>query len=103
MQTFRHAPGRCGLLAINAALGVAVLFVTFSIQADAQQNAGRAPGDYTMVAGKVQGVSEAAIYIIDAKNQEMVALRWDQSAHKLEPIGYRDLAQDTKRALRGGR
>jgi len=91
-----------GLIAINLAL-VAILAVLTVLPEGAEaQNTRRARGDYTMVAGEVQGMSEAAIYIVDSNNSEMVALRWDQSRKSLAPIGFRDLAADA-RAARGGR
>ena len=84
-----------GLLALNAALIAAMAVVTLAPVADAQ--ARRARGEYTMVAGQVQGMTEAAIYIIDSNNAELVAVRWDQSRQQLAPIGFRDLNADSKR------
>jgi len=90
-----------GLLMLNAVLVVCLAAVTFSSSVDAQQEGvRRAPGDYTMVDGEVQGQTAAAIYIVDSTNQEVVAVFWDQSRHRLQPIGYRDLAADAK--LGGG-
>ncbi len=90
-----------GLIAINLAL-VAILAVITLLPTDAEAQQRRARGDYTMVAGEVQGLTEAAIYIVDSNNSEMVALRWDNSRRSLAPIGFRDLAADS-RAARGGR
>lgn len=93
-----------GLLMLNAVLVVCLALVTFSSSVTAQQQAAqRAPGDYTMVDGEVQGQTAAAIYIVDATNQEVVAVFWDQSRHRLQPIGYRDLAADAKLTGRTGR
>jgi len=51
----------------------------------------------------VQGVTESAIYVIDAANQELLALRWNRSNKALSAIGFRDLASDARRANSGGR
>lgn len=82
-----------GLIAINAALLVALAAVTFGPTAEAQR-AGRGRGEYTMVSGRMQGSPEAAIYIIDSSNLELVAVRWNRSRKQLDGIGFRDLADD---------
>ncbi len=94
-----------GLLVLNATLLAALALVTFAPIADAQRNrsVNRARGEYTMVAGQVQGLAEAAIYIIDSNNEELVAVRWDQSRQDLAPIGYRNLALDARGTRGGGR
>ncbi len=56
----------------------------------------RARGEYTMVAGKTNAGSVESIYIIDAANQELVALKWDQSRQHLAGLGYRSLDADSK-------
>lgn len=103
MRTMHNRRGRAGLLALNAGLLLTLLLTTISPLASAQRDASRGPGDYTMVAGQVQGLSESAIYIVDSNNQEMVAVWWDRSTRQLQPIGFRDLAVDGKRAKEGGR
>lgn len=97
-----------GLLGLNAALLGALAFVTFAPDAAAQRGqapagAGRDPGDYTMIAGQVQGQSEDAIYIVDSINREIIAVRWDQSRKTISGIGFRDLAVDAQAAGRTGR
>ncbi len=77
-----------GLIALNIALLVALAFVTFSSGATAQDEAARSRGEYTMVAGRIQGSAEDAIYIIDSSNQEMLALRWDNSRKRLDGLDY---------------
>ena len=52
----------------------------------------RARGDYTVVVGRAAGTS--ALYILDGSNQEMIALRWDNTKQSLMGIGYRSLATD---------
>lgn len=92
-----------GLIALNAVLLAALMTITLAVPADAEQRARRSRGEYTMVAGRVQGVTESAIYVIDAANQEMLALRWNRSNKSLSAIGFRDLAADARRATSGGR
>lgn len=87
-----------GLLALNGALIAALTVVTFAPIAEGQRTPRRARGDYTMVAGQVQGMSEAAIYIIDSNNAELVAVRWDQSRKQLQPVGYRNFDADARSA-----
>jgi hypothetical protein len=75
--------------------------VTIAPLAGAQPASARRPGRYTMVGGRVQGGNTSAIYILDSTNQEMVAVRWDDSRKVLAPIGFRDLTADTQ--VRPGR
>lgn len=82
-----------GLVALNVALALGLALVTLAPSADAQR-AARARGDYTMVAGAINGSTSHAIYIVDGANQEMVALRWNESSKSLDGIGFRDLAAD---------
>lgn len=99
MRRSRYA----GLLALNAALVAALAFVSFSPQADAQSASRRPRGEYTMVAGQVQGISESAIYVVDSTNQEILAMRWDRSRKALGGIGYRNMAVDSGRPEGRGR
>lgn len=75
-------------LAVLAPLGGA------GAQPDASK---RGRGNYTMVGGEYTGGSSNAIFIVDAQNQEMVAVFWSQSKKTLLPLGYRDLAEDARR------
>ena len=88
-----------GLIALNAALLLALGVVTFAPASLAQKggqpaNGARARGEYTMVSGRIVGGSNHAIYIVDANNQEMLSMIWNQSNHGLDVIGYRDLRAD---------
>lgn len=85
-----------GLLAANAALLLLLGAVTLAPTAGAQRAANRAPGDYTMVAGRIQGGSSNAVYIVDSANQEMIAVRWNIGAKSLDGVGYRDLSADAQ-------
>ncbi|MBL0928244.1 MAG: hypothetical protein IBJ11_11435 [Phycisphaerales bacterium] len=100
-----------GLIALNAVLLTALAGVTFIHDASAQprQNppAGASPprsrGEYAMVSGRVQGVPESAIFVVDQSNQEVLALRWDRSTRQVRGIGYRDMKADGARGQQGGR
>lgn len=81
------------LIALNAALVCALAVVTLAPAAEAQRG-GRGRGEYTMVSGRMQGTPEAAIYIIDANNLELVAVKWNRSRKQLDGVGFRDLAAD---------
>jgi hypothetical protein len=59
----------------------------------------RARGEYTMVAGKTSsGGSTDTVYIVDSANQEVVALRWDQTKKILNGVGYRSIQADARGA-----
>lgn len=51
-------------------------------------------GQYTMVTGRMGTGSGDAVYIVDAVNRELVALRWDNSRRALVGVGYRSLDAD---------
>lgn len=90
-----HAPA---LIALNAALLVVLGLVSI---ANAQPGA-RARGNYAMVGGEYLGGGGAnAVYILDAANQELIAVKWDESRKVLDGIGYRDLSKDAQQ--RSGR
>jgi hypothetical protein len=85
-------------LALLGALGVVTL-VGVSSHAGAQPATtppARSRGEYTMVSGRIQGSTTAGVYIIDAANQEIVALGWDRATNRFEPIGHRSLTDDSK-------
>ena len=65
--------------------------VTFGSSAIGQ-NRGR--GEYTMVAGGVNGANSSAAFIVDVANQEMIALTYNHNTKLLEGIGYRNLNRD---------
>jgi hypothetical protein len=85
-----------GLILLNAALLGVLALVAFSPRADAQAPRARAKGQYAMVSGKVQGVTESVIYIADAANEQLAAARYDRSRKSLNVIGVRDLAADAQ-------
>jgi hypothetical protein len=93
----RGSPVR-GLVVLNASLLAVLAAVTFGPAADAQQ---RSRGDYTMVAGGVNGAEAAAVYVVDTTNQEMMVVTYDHNTKQLDGIGFRSLAEDTATLLRG--
>ena len=88
------------LIMLNGTLlGVLALAVLAPLGGAAAQPDGksRGRGNYTMVGGEYTGGSSNAIFIVDAQNQEMVAVFWSQNQKSLMPLGYRDLAEDARR------
>lgn len=82
-----------GLILLNAVLLAVLAAVVCSPGAVARPPAPeRARGSYTMVGGKVIGSPEDAVYVVDAANQELVALKWERSRKSLKAIGYQSLA-----------
>jgi hypothetical protein len=53
-----------------------------------------------MLAGRVLGSNTSGIYIADAVNRELIALRYGSSDQRLEPFGFRDLNADSAAAGR---
>lgn len=84
------------LVVLNMVLALVLAAISLAPRAEAQRGGGRGRGDYTMVSGRIQGGSSNAIYVVDAANQEMIALRWSDSTKGLEGIGYRDLRADSQ-------
>lgn len=91
------------LIALNALLLMGLAAISLAPSALAQRAATRARGDYTMVAGRIQGTEESAVYLVDSNNQEMVVLRWDRRSGGLTPIGRRSLKADAMAPAGGSR
>ncbi|MBX3377861.1 MAG: hypothetical protein KF678_12760 [Phycisphaeraceae bacterium] len=90
-----------GLIAVNLFLLLLLAAVTLAPSSVAQRggggvSGGRARGEYTMLSGQMSGSSASAIFVIDSANQDMVALRWNESTKSLDGIGYRDLREDAQ-------
>lgn len=85
-----------GLICLNGVLLGALALAVLVPTADAQRAVSRKRGEYTMVGGRVQGVSESALWIVDSTNQELLVLRWNEGQKKLEALGYRNLAADAQ-------
>jgi len=95
-----RTPRRQGLIALNVTLLTLLAIVTLAPLAQGQgQPATRVAGAYTMVGGQIVGGSPSVVYIIDANNNEMVAVRWINN--RLDGIGFRDLAADSKLKAQG--
>jgi len=77
----------------NGVLLVAAV-LAFGRVAEAQPEASRPRGQYTMVSGKTNQGGPHAVYVLDAASREVVALRWDQSKQTLVGVGYRNLETD---------
>jgi hypothetical protein len=88
-----------GLLALNGALLAVLALVTFAPAAKAQQ--GRSRGEYTMVAGGVNGAQADVVYLADVTNQELIVLHYDTAEKTLEAINGRDLRLDAAELLSG--
>jgi len=86
------------LVAINAGLLLLLGAVTLAPSSNAQRGSARARGEYTMLSGKATGSSSHVIYILDSSNQDLVAVRWNESTKSLDNIGYRDLREDSQAA-----
>lgn len=107
----RPAPGpaRRGriavLLAVNGLLVCAAAAGLVATRASAQAGGAgfqnRPHGNYLMVSGRASGVSGNLIYVIDTINREMVALRYQRAAGRLEPIAFRDLTADSAQGASG--
>ena len=93
----RAGPNLRALLAINAALLGLLALISFASTAGAQ---GRGRGEYMMVGGGANGTNSAAVYIVDAANQEMIAVTYNTNTKVLDGIAYRSLAQDAANVLR---
>ncbi|MDX2130683.1 MAG: hypothetical protein SFY69_01365 [Planctomycetota bacterium] len=91
---------RVPLICLNVALVVLLAVLSLPGPAAAQNSSqpviGRARGEYTMVAGRSNAGGSSVIYVLDTTNQEVVALRWDQSRTSLTSLGYRNFAADTR-------
>jgi hypothetical protein len=86
---------RRGLIALNGVL-LAVLAAVVLAPASHAQRGVRARGDYTMIAGRMLGGNSHAVYVIDAANQEMIAIKWNDTTKSFDGIGYRDLQTDAQ-------
>jgi hypothetical protein len=86
------------LIVINAVL-LAALVVTVSSPAPAQAQLGGIGGQYMMIAGNVTGrEAQAAVYIIDMRTSNVIAVMFNGSNNTLEFVAGRDISQDAARA-----
>jgi len=94
-----------GLIALNLVAVALLCLVTFAQNASGQPSRTRVAGEYTMVSGNLQGRSEDAVYIIDARNREMLVLVWERTQQKLSPVGggFRNFDADSGENARNSR
>lgn len=98
MEQKRHISPLKALLWLNGMLIAALLVMTAApgvLAESLSTQPSRVRGDYTMVAGKTTAGSIHAIYVVDAANQEIIALRWDPR-QKLIPVSYRSIEVDSR-------
>jgi hypothetical protein len=89
------------LIALNAALLAALAIATIAGTASAQPGGagaalGRARGDYTLISGRYQGGTAGAVYVLDASNQDILALTWDRTRDRFNIVGHRSLIEDSR-------
>lgn len=98
------------LVWLNGVLLAALAVVTIGQRAGAQPGGGagggrsggalspadRARGDYTLVTGRMQGGTAGAVWILDAANQELLALSWDRTHDRFNIIGHRSVTNDAR-------
>ena len=100
-----HLTRQRALIMLNGGLLAVLACVCFApVAGGAEPKRHRPKGQYAMVSGKVQGVTESVLYVADAANEQLIALRYDRSRKSVQPIGYRDLLEDARlREAQGGR
>ena len=92
------------LILLNAGLLFLLGVVVLAPMAEAQRGqARRAPGDYTLVASKPNALGESALHVVDANNMEMIVIRYEKSAGKLQFVDFVDIAADLDASVRGER
>ncbi len=84
------------LIALNVVLLalLAVVAITPEPSAADPNQPARGRGRYTVVTGTAQGITTEVIYVMDASNEELIALEWDRTRASLDAIGFRDLRDD---------
>ena len=80
---------------LSRALYGVLAVVCLSPTADAQRGS---RGDYSMVAGGVNGSDADAVYVINSSSQEIIAVTYER-ANGLTGVGYVNVGRDTARAL----
>lgn len=86
------------LIALNAALaaGLAAL-VWASADSGAQPSAPtRVRGQYTLISGRAATGNANAIYVLDAANSELLAMRWDSGKNAFTNMSLRDIDADRR-------
>lgn len=89
--------GSRGLIALNIVLLLLLAALVLAPASVAQRaTGGRARGEYSMLSGKITGSTAHAVYILDSSNQDLIAVRWNESTKSMDAIGYRDLKEDAQ-------
>jgi hypothetical protein len=91
-----------GLVIVNAVLVVVLSLLSFSTPDAGAQGLGARGADYIMVAGRVSGRTESAVFITDKATGALVAVQYDNTRRVINATAGRDVASDF-RAARGGR
>ncbi|MFZ4576306.1 MAG: hypothetical protein ACOYN0_18125 [Phycisphaerales bacterium] len=92
------------LVFVNVALAVAIGATVASRpvaigQTEPAASARRPRGEYTLVSAKTNQGGPYAVWVLDAANNEMLVLRWEQSRQTLVGAGYRNLSTDSRQPL----
>jgi hypothetical protein len=102
MHGFPNLSGSRGrVVLVNGVLALGLLIAMGARQAGAQNAPARARGEYTMVSGRSNSGGSELVYVLDAANQEIVALKWDQSRQAMSAVGYRAMGPDGRDATPG--
>jgi hypothetical protein len=84
-------------VALACCLGVTLLSRTHAIaQEEGRVTNSRLRGEYTMITARTNAGGPHAVWVLDAANAEMVALKWDQSRQSLIGAGYREVTSDLR-------
>lgn len=92
----RCSPSQLRLIALNVALVAALGVVSVLTMSPAHGQAGNRRGEYAIVSGRVLGSTASVLYVLDASNQQLMALSWDTTNNRVLPIGYRSVVDDGK-------
>jgi len=85
------------LITANVLLLAALAAVTLTPGAGAQSAQDRTRGSYTITTGDLRGSSADSIFIVDSSNQQIVALRYNDSNKELVGIDFADFRQSAGR------
>ena len=81
-----------GLICLNAALVVALVFGATRTTASAQVVG--AAGNYVVVTGQI-GSDSDAVYVLDLASRRLAAWKWDRTSKRMVALGRgRELARD---------
>ncbi len=90
------------LIGLNAALLLSLVAVTLvPAQPLTPAAQSRARGQYVALPAKQLGNPIGVVYVMDTVNEELIALRWDRAAQRLELGGFRDMINDAGTAGKG--